>query len=959
MIGTKLAHYKVIAALGAGGMGEVWRAEDEKLGREVALKVLPEEFAQDPERMARFEREAKVLASLNHPNIATLYGLETVVTEPVIPSGSTFPSSVIPSERSEPRDLGGGSGQTHSGSHPPDSSTPASPGDASARNDRVGGASPGEASARNDRSVATFLVMELVEGEDLSERIKRGPVPVEEATAIALQIAEALEAAHESGIVHRDLKPANIKLRPDGTVKVLDFGLAKAWEVDGSNPNLSMSPTLTQHATAAGVILGTAAYMSPEQASGISADRRADIWAFGVVFWEMLTGNKLFEGETVSHVLASVLKDEVDLDELPPETPAYLKKLIGRCLRKKPKERLQAIGDARIVLTDGEDVAIGGARESVPAAGHSRPAWIAAGVAGVVAAILGAVLLAGGSAEPRVVRAAIPAPPGTVFHLEPFNPGVATVSPDGNLVAFTARDPSGEFRLYLRGVDEGEAHAIDGTDGGHYPFWSPDSRWIGFVAKGKLRKVPATGGPVQTICDALDGKGGTWNQDGVIVFTPNSTTPLYRVAAVGGEATPISELDVPRGDNSHRQPRFLPDGRRVLFYARNSGGDNDGWVRVIGLDEGGSGRNLVRSPSSARYAAGHLLFVRDNILMAQSFDPQNLEFNGDAFPLADNVIVPSLTGAGAFSASDDGVLVYQTGEQEVMSQLQWFDRDGRPVAEIGDTGLYDHVALSPDGTTAALAVFDTALGADDIYLLDVERGVSTRFTFDRANDDKPVWSPDGQSLVFASRRNGTQAIYRKSIGGTGEVELVYQTDVDVFPTGWSPDGRHIAFNQSGQGTGSDQWVLDLEGGPSAEIFYQTEAEDGVGTFSPDGRWLAYWSEESGRGEVYVMPFPGPGRRVQVSTDSGGWMQWRADGREIFYQEENGLVKRVAVDGRGDTFTVGVVEDVVDVGGSDISGKRFSFTADGEQMLVALSSESEQSPFVDLVVGWTEGLEEVK
>ncbi len=881
MIGTTLAQYRVTAALGEGGMGEVWRAEDEKLGREVALKVLPEEFAKDPERMARFEREAKVLASLNHPNIATLYGLETV--------------GVTPEEERENSEF-----------RIPNSEFPA--------------------------SEITFLAMELVEGEDLSERIKRGPVPVEEAVAIALQIAEALEAAHEQGIVHRDLKPANIKLRPDGTVKVLDFGLAKAWETESGDPGLSLSPTLTQHATAAGVILGTAAYMSPEQAAGIAADRRADIWAFGVVLWEMLTGHKLFEGETVSHVLASVLKDEVDLDELPPETPAYLKKLIGRCLRKKPKQRLQAIGDARIVLEDGEEEAIGGAVESAQPRSHSRLGWIIAGAAVMVAAGLGSLLVIGGSEETRVVRAAIPAPQGTVFHLEPFNPGVATVSPDGNLVAFSARNASGEFRLYLRGIDESEAHALDGTDGGHYPFWSPDSRWIGFVANGKLRKVLATGGPVQTICDAPDGKGGTWNEMGVIVFTPDSGTPLYRVAAVGGEATPISELDLERGDNSHRQPRFLPDGRRVLFYARNSAGDNDGWVRVIGLDEGGSGRDLVRSPSSARYAAGHLLFLRDNILMAQPFDPATLDFRGDVFPLVDNVIVPSSTGAGAFSASTDGVLVCQRGKQAVTSQLQWFDRDGRLVAEIGDEGLFDHVALSPDGKTAALVVFDTALGADDIFLLDVERGVRTRFTFDKASDSLPVWSADGQSLIFASRRNGTQAIYRKSIGGTGEVELLYQADADAFPSSWSTDGRYLAFDQPGQGTGSDQWILDLEGGPSAELFFQTEAEDGVGTFSPDGRWLAYWSQESGRGEVYVMPFPGPGRRVQVSTDSGGWTQWRADGREIFYQEESGHLKRVAVDGRGDTFTVGTVEDVVGLGLSTITGKKFSITADGRQVL---------------------------
>ncbi len=959
MIGTTLAHYKVTAALGEGGMGQVWRAEDTRLGREVALKVLPESFAEDPERLARFEREARVLASLNHPNIAHLYGLETVRPDADEGSGLEARGS-IPS--SHPA----------AGTAAPQSS-PASPDGLVGHASRVPGgadwnsefgirnselpAATGSSPEPRASSLVTFLVMELVEGEDLSERIRRGPVPIEEATAIALQIAEALEAAHEAGIVHRDLKPANIKLRPDGTVKVLDFGLAKAWEMEGPDPGLSLSPTLTARHTAAGLILGTAAYMAPEQAAGIAVDRRADIWAFGVVFWEMLTGNRLFGGETVSHVLASVLKDEIDLNELPADVPPHVRRLIGRCLRKKPKQRLQAIGDARIVLDEGDDDAPATVAGSAEVPGRSRLAWLAAAVALALATTLGILLWLGEARDPGVVRASIPAPPGTVFHLEPFNPGVATVSPDGNLVVFSARDESGRFMLYLRALDAGEAHALDGTEGGHYPFWSPDSRWIGFVANGKLRKVPATGGPVQTICDAVDGKGGTWNPDGVIVFAPDASSALHRVAAVGGDSTPITELDLGRGDNSHRQPRFLPDGRHVVFYARNAAGDHKGWVRVIELDEGGSGRDLVQSPSSARFAAGHLLFVRENMLMAQPFDPQKLEFRGDAFPLGENVIVPSLTGAGAFSASDNGVLVYQTGNQEMSSRLQFFDRDGRPMENVGDEGLFDHVSLSPDGTTAAVVIFDTALGADDIWLVDVERGLRTRFTFDKASDGYPVWSPDGQSLVFASRRNGSQAIFRKSIGGTGEVELVYQTDTDIFPSSWSPDGRHITFDRSGEGTSSDLWVLDLENGPSAEVFYQTEAEDGVGMFSPDGRWLAYWSQESGRGEVYVTPFPGPGRRVQLSASSGTWMQWRSDGREIFYQDETGLLKRVEVDGRGDTFVVGSTADVMVLGVPQITGVKFSITPDGETVLTAVNSGDEQSTFVDLVVGWTAELGE--
>ncbi len=903
MIGSTLAHFEIKSKLGEGGMGEVWLAGDTKLGRDVALKLLPADVAGDPDRLARFEREAKVLASMNHPNIAHLYGLET------IESGEGEEAT------SRPQDL-------------------------------------------KASGPVTFLVMELVEGEDLSERISRGPVPVDEAVAIALQIAEALEAAHERGIVHRDLKPANIKIRPDGTVKVLDFGLAKAWDARNSNASLSLSPTLTQHATAAGVILGTAAYMSPEQAAGIAADQRADIWAFGVVLWEMLTGHKLFAGETVSHVLASVLKDEIDLDELPSETPPHVRKLIARCLRKKPKMRLQAIGDARIALIEPDDAAELEVLDSAAPQGRTMFGWIAAAAAGLAAIVFAAMWLLDGTGELPVVRAAIPAPPGTAFHLDPLNPGAAALSPDGRKMVFSARNESGGFMLYLRSIDEGEAHALAGTELGHYPFWSPDSQWIGFVANGKLRKIKATGGPALTICDAPDGKGGSWNADGVIVFAPDSGTSLHRVAAVGGESTPITELNREVGDNSHRLPRFLPDGKHLLYYARSSAGDHKSVVRVVGLDEGGTGKDIVSSPASAWYSSGHLLYVRENMLMAQPFDPDGLEFSGEAVPLAEDIVVRPLTGAGVFSATDNGVLLYMTGSQNAEDVLQFFDRTGRPLEGLGgDKAYYDQVTLSPDGRTAAVVVLDPAQGTQDIWLVDLERGLRTRFTFDKASDNYPVWSPDGESLIFASRRGATRAIYRKSVGGTGEVELIFASTVDIIPNSWSPDGRYVLFDQPGQDTGSDLWVLDLEGGPSAEVFYQTEYEEGAGVFSPDGRWIAYWSQESGRGEVYVTPFPGPGRRFQVSDNSGTWSQWRSDGSELFYQEENGPLKVAAVDGRGETFTVGKIDDVMELASSNISGPLFSVAPDGQSILAGVSTSGEQSDYLDLVVGWVESLGE--
>jgi serine/threonine protein kinase/Tol biopolymer transport system component len=908
MIGNTLSNFEIKSKLGEGGMGEVWLAEDTKLGREVALKLLPADVAGDADRLARFEREAKVLASLNHPNIAVLFGLETA-------------------------DLGEGDQGSDGNS---------------------------KFKIENSKSAApaiTFLVMELVDGEDLSERISRGPVPVDEAVAIALQIAEALEAAHDQGIVHRDLKPANIKIRPDGTVKVLDFGLAKAWDTQNSDASLSLSPTLTQHATAAGVIIGTAAYMSPEQAAGIAADRRADIWAFGVVLWEMLTGHKLFDGETVSHILASVLKDEIDLEELPAETPPHIRKLIGRCLRKKPKRRLQAIGDARIALEEPDEDAPVPVEAAVERRNRSRFGWITAAVFGVATVTLALVLGLSRGPDQRVIHAAIPAPPDTVFHLDPLNPGAAVLSPDGRMMVFTARKESGEFSLYLRSVDEGEARPLAGTDKGHYPFWSPDSQWIGFVADGKLRKIKAAGGPALTICDAPDGKGGSWNADGVIVFAPESGTPLHRVAAVGGESTPITELDLDAGDNSHRLPRFLPDGRHLLYWARNSSGDVRSVVRVIGLDEGGKGRDLVTTPTSAWYAGGHLLFVRDNMLMAQAFDPETIGFTGDAFPVAEDVVVRSLTGVGVFSTTDGGDLLYQTGSRDAGSVLQWFDREGNPAGTIADEAYYNHVVLSPDGMTAAVVVQDLGNGSLDIWLVDVANGLKTRFTFDQASDSYPVWSPDGESLIFASRRNGTRAIYRKSVGGTGEVELVYASELDMLPTSWSPDGRYLLFDQPGQTTGSDLWVLDLENGPSAELLYQANSDDGAGYFSPDGRWVAYWSQESGRGEVYVTPFPGPGRRWQVSQNSGTWCQWNPDGSEIFVQEENGSLKAISVDGTGATFTIGEVNGVMTLGTSTINGILFSIASGGERVLATVSKSDQQTGHLDLVAGWSMTLEE--
>ncbi len=684
----KIGGYRILSPLGAGGMGEVWRAEDEKLGREVALKLLPGEFAGNPERMARFEREAKVLASLNHPNIATLFGLETF--SPCHPEraerveGSPEAGSTFRSQRA-PENSGG-------------PSTPASSDDASAQDDI--------------RSV-TFLVMELVKGEDLSERISRGPVPLDEAVPIARQIAEALEAAHEQGIVHRDLKPANIKLKPDGTVKVLDFGLAKAWETESTDSRLSLSPTMTQHATAAGLILGTAAYMSPEQAAGTAADRRADIWSFGVVFWEMLTGHKLFAGETVSHVLASVLKDVVDLDELPESTPPRLRELISRCLQRKPRQRLQAIGDARIVLEDYErdpdafaapvTGVDGGVFES--ARERSVIPWAVAAFATVLLVVAVVWMMRSPeAAAPTVLRAQIPPPEGTSFALEAFGPGAGVVSPDGLKIVFAAADSNGLRMMWVRRISDLTARPLPGTEGAVFPFWAPDSRYVAFFSgDGKLRKIDTAGGPPITICVAPNGKGGSWSDDGQILFAPAHNTPIHLVSAAGGESRPVTEM--PDGVSSQRFPLWLPGGR-FLYFARSSEGSESDRVMVGSLKELGPGVELFAAASNVAFASGQLLFIREGTLMARPFEPETATFFGDAVPVAEDVLYIAGARFGAFSVSRNGLLVYNTGLVDMQSELVWVDRGGELIASLGTGDLLFDMAISPDGRFAAAGVLD-------------------------------------------------------------------------------------------------------------------------------------------------------------------------------------------------------------------------------------------------------------
>jgi len=900
--GTKLGPYEIQNLLGAGGMGEVYRAKDTKLARDVAIKVLPEEFFDDEERRLRFEREARTLASLNHPGIAAIYSFEEI---------------------------------------------------------------PGSASS----SRRHLLVMELVEGEGLDARVALGPLPIDEALAIARQIAEGLEAAHEKGIVHRDLKPANIRISADGRVKLLDFGLAKALEgdpsKDSSSAGLTESPTLTARATAAGMILGTAAYMSPEQARGKSVDKRADVWAFGVVLFEMLAGKRLFEGETVSDTLAAVLREPIDWKALPAATPPPVRSLLERCLERDPKQRLQAIGESRIALertiASSAIRAAGGALVETPRAGW--PARLFPALAALFllsTAVLGVLLWRGGRRESREIRSTLNPPEGTVFVVDTTQPGPAALSPDGRKLAFTARGADSRVRLYVRALDSSEANPLPGTEGAQYPFWSPDGRFIGFGADQKLKRIEASGGPPSILCSVTDfPKGGAWSPTGVIVFAPAAGGPLHVVSENGGESKPLTKLDAKRGDNSHRLPFFLPDGRHFLFLARlTSALPAEGHQILVGSLDGGEPKELLRSPAAAEYASGRLLYLRDRALMAQRFDPNRLALEGEPRPVAENVTV--LTGAAKaiFSTSQAGILVVQIGAPVVLgAQLEWVDRTGKLLGTLVDRAPFDEVCVSPDGRSVAVSAIDLKAGTHDLWICDVARNLKTRFTFEAGEELTPRWSPDGRWLAYVSGRSGKQSLYRKQVAGSGVEELLFASESVKIPSDVSPDGKLLAFHDLGTETSFDIWILPLTGERKPFPFLKTNFSEGNAVFSPDGKWLAYSSNESGRFEVYVAPFPGPGRKWQVSAQGGAYPAWRQGGREILYQElQTNRVFSVPVALRGDAPDFGKSTELF-VATPPLAGiaSRFDTTADGKKFLIIRPNQSRETGSLTLVVNWPAGL----
>ena len=836
--GTRLGPYEVLGALGAGGMGEVYRAHDTKLKREVAVKVLPGAFAQDAERMKRFEREAHVLASLNHPNVAAIYGLE-------------------------------------------------------------------------EADGVRALVLELVEGPTLAERIAAGPMPVEEAIRIALQIAQGLEAAHDKAIIHRDLKPANVKLTKDGDVKILDFGLAKALEAESSTVETTNSPTLTRAATHVGVLLGTAAYMSPEQAKGKPADRRADVWAFGVVLYEMLTARRAFAGEDVSDTLACLLTKEPDWSALPAGLPARVRRLIARCLTKDPRKRLQAIGEARIAL---EDAMEGAAETAVSGARPSSAFWSALAGAAVLAlgVTLGALWLrpALPPAPPLRLSAEIGADASLVTSRLGTGPA-AILSPDGALLAFVAeKGPDALPQLYVRGLDELQASPLPGTEGARNPFFSPDGQWIAFFADRKLKKVAVTGGAIVTLCAAPDDRGGSWGEDGTIVFTPAGTGGLSRVSSAGGPPEVLTKPDPGVGLASHRWPQVLAGGRAVVYTAGVRGGYEDATIVARPLS-GGPEKILLRGGYHGRYLpSGHLVYIHDGTLFAAAFDLGRLEVTGQAAPALKGVKSHAGFGGAQFAHSDRGALVYLPGAS-VGAELtiQWMDRAGRPQPLRAVPGDYGDPRFSPDGRRLAMDVRER--DQRDVWVYEWERDTLSRLTFDPGEDTAPVWTPDGRRIVFGSRRadKGTRNLYWQRSDGTGDAERLTESNQMQVPASWHPSGRFLAFSEYSVQTSSfDVMILEVEGSEASgwkpgkpTVFLNTPSVEYNPEFSPDGRWLAYQSDEAGSLEVYVRPFPGPGGRWQASTEGGWGPAWSRTRAELFYQaiDRRIMVAPYTVD--GDSF----------------------------------------------------------
>ncbi len=881
--GTHLGPYEILASLGAGGMGEVYRARDTRLERSVAIKVLPTEPSANVDRKQRFEREARTISSLNHPNICGLY------------------------------DVGSQDG-------------------------------------------LQFLVLEYVEGETLEKRLQSGPLPTEILLRHGLEIADALEKAHRTGVIHRDLKPANIMLTKSGA-KLLDFGLAK-WSAAGASEEETLK-TLTAGATKLteqGTLLGTSQYMAPEQLEGREADARTDLFAFGEVLYEMATARSAFAGKTKASLIASILSAEpTPISALQPMTPPALERLVRGCLAKDPEERWQTAHDVKLQL---RAIAEGGSLSGLPAPVSARRktrerlAWSAAGLMTLLALVLAFGYFQRAPSQAHAIRAYIKPASNSSFVFAGAASGFA-LSPDGRRLAYVATTPEGKALLWVRPLESLQAQPLAGTEGASYPFWSPDSRFIGFFAGGKLKKIEASGSPPLTLCDAGSGRGGAWSREGVILFTPSVGSPVHRVSAAGGIATQVTALDTSKNEASHRWPYFLPDGRHFLYVAGSAFTPKESPTNsiLVGSLDSKESKLLLHTHANAIYASGHLIFLRLNTLMAQPFDAKRLEVTGEAFPIADPVQEDEGRFHGVFSASENGVLTYVEGASGLGRQLVWVDRSGKKLGEVPGPDAYDDPQISPDGKRLS---FTLGSSGYDIWVDDIARGVKTRLTFGSSSsqaNQAGVWSPDGRQIAYSCMQPAKFGLCLRPSDGSGNEDVIRPgNEQPRYPTDWSPDGKVLAYYELRVGV-SEIWMMPLSGERKPYPFLQSQFGQFNASFSPDAKWVAYASVESGRAEIFVVPFPGPGGKWQVSTGGGNWPHWRRDGKEIFYLSPENKVMAAEVKPSGSSFEIGAVRALFETRPYRSGGAAFDVTGDGQRFIINYSGE-QPTAAITLVVNWT-------
>ncbi|HJZ77777.1 MAG TPA: protein kinase [Vicinamibacterales bacterium] len=875
--GTRLGPYEIIGPLGSGGMGEVYKARDTRLDRPVAIKVLPVHVASNPDLKQRFEREARAVSSLNHPNICTLY------------------------------DVG--------------------------RQDDI-----------------DFIVMEYLEGDTLAQRLARGPLPQPELLQCAIQVADALDRAHRSGILHRDLKPGNIMLTRTGA-KLLDFGLAKSVGSSSVPSSLTASPTMTTPLTTVGTIVGTYQYMAPEQIEGSEVDARSDLFALGAVIYEMATGRRAFDGRTHASLIAAILKEEPrPITQIQPLCSPGLDRIVAQCLAKDPDERWQSAGDLKrelkwIAQAGAESSSAG--QTSAPAASTGR--WLSL-LQWVVAILLAGAAFGLGygartPAPPRVMRASLALPRGITLDSE--NSSLA-FSPDGTRIAFAATGQTGRSQIWVRSLDSLEAQPLAGTENASYPFWSPDGHYLGFFADKKLKKIQATGGTGVAICDAPEGRGASWSSRGVIVFAPNPFGPLSMVQAAGGTPGPVTAVE--NEGRTHRNPHFLPDGKHLLFLSSFGPDDKEGGIYSLDIDSKQTSLVAGERSEGIYVEPGYLVFVRDNNLMVQPMDAGTLRVSGEAVTVAENVQFNPYRWTGAYAVSARGLLLYQPANLFANRQLTWFARDGKKLGTVGEPSIFsESLALAPEGRRV-VANIRNAEGKLDLWMYDLVRGVGSRFTFSPLSAPHaayPVWSPDGTEVLYS---DGLGSLYVKaSDGASGPRTLLSERGMGSTTTSWSPDGSMAAFSIQSARSGWDIWLVPMKGDPKPVPFLATPANESSAEFSPDGRWISYVSDESGREELYVVPYHGPGGKWQISSGGvlgGGWI---GAGREVFYTTRENKVMVVDISASGTNLEIGSPRPLF--GGNSPPDGPGVFSRDGQRFLVAAPLGESASPPLTLVVNW--------